>query len=110
MNEKIFIIAGTVNEAKAFRSKKIQEMVDAGKSVSLSNFVIFDSLEQFRGWNKVHGFFCGTYRDRPDIRDIVREIKRINGLHPSETVIPQMFVGRGLQRIHTMLPNPTKIP
>ena len=93
MNEKIFIIAGTVNEAKAFRSKKIQEMVDAGKSVSLSNFVIFDSLEQFRGWNKVHGFFIGSYKNRPDLRDIVQEIKRINNLHPSETVIPGLYVG-----------------
>ena len=110
MNEKIFIIAGNVEQATNFRKKKIEQMVANGDDVSLSNFVIVHGPESFRGWNEVHGFFWGTYRDRPDIRDIVREIKRINGLHPSETVIPQMFVGRGLQRIHTMLPNPTKIP
>ena len=120
MNEKLFIIAGNLEQAKTFRTKKIQQLVREGASVSLSNFILFTGLEQFRGHNKVHGFFCGTYKDRPDIRDIVREIKRINNLHASETVIPDIFVGQGIQSPpraswplppntkHTPLPTRTK--
>ena len=104
MNERLFIIAGTVEEARDCRSRKIDEMVRAGKSVSLSNFIIFDRIEQFHGWNEVHGFFTGTYRNRKDLREIIRHIKLINKLHASETVVPNIFVGRG------PLPNPTKIP
>ena len=73
MNERLFIIAGTAEEAKDFRSRKINEMVKAGKSVSLSNFIIFERLEQFHGWNQVHGFFTGTYRNRKDLREIRSE-------------------------------------
>ena len=114
MNEKLFIIAGNLEQAKTFRTKKIQQLVREGASVSLSNFILFTGLEQFRGHNKVHGFFCGTYKDRPDIRDIVREIKRINNLHASETVIPDIFVGQGIQspprvvKPHKVLPTQTK--
>ena len=104
MNERLFIIAGTAEEARDCRSRKMDEMVKAGKSVSLSNFIIFDRIEQFHGWNQVHGFFTGTYRDRKDLREIIRHIKLINKLHPSETVVPNIFVGRG------PIANPTKLP
>lgn len=96
MNEKYFIIAGNLEQAKTFRAKKIQQWVAEQKSVSLSNFILFTNLEQFRGHHQVHGFFCGTFRERADIRDIVREIKRINHIHPSEELVPGIFVGRGV--------------
>ena len=88
MNERLFIIAGTVEEARDCRSRKINEMVNAGKSVSLSNFIIFDRIEQFNGQQSVHGFFTGTYRKRRDLKEIIRHIKLINKLHPSETIVP----------------------
>ena len=86
MNERLFIIAGTAEEAKDFRSRKINEMVRAGKSVSLSNFIIFERIEQFNGQQSVHGFFTGTYRKRRDLKEIIRHIKLINKLHASETI------------------------
>lgn len=103
MSEKIFIIAGNFQQAAEFRKKKAKELWDAGKDISLSHFVIVDGPESFRGFSDVHGFFVGTFRERPDIKDIVREIRRINLLPASTMVIPNMYVGHG------MLPNPRMI-
>lgn len=95
MNEKYFIIAGNLEQAQTFRAKKIQQWVAEQKSVSLSNFILFTSIDQFRGHSKVHGFFCGTFRERADIRDVIRQIRIINNIDPSQMIVPDLFVGRG---------------
>ena len=64
--------------------------------------------EVFRGWSEVHGVFVGSFRERSDIRDIVREIRRINNIDPGQEIVPGLFVGRGLR--HKPLPNPTIFP
>lgn len=69
---------------------------DPHRSISLSDFVYLAGVEQFRGHNEVHGYFVGSFRDRPDIRDIVREIRRINNIPHNHQVIPDLFVGRGV--------------
>lgn len=105
MNDKIFVVAGNHEQYKAFAHKRLKEIFEDcqnnGKmfNMSLSNFVYVSGPEVFRGWNEVHGVFTGTYRDRPDIRDIVREIRRINGIHPSQMIIPDMYIGRGVSVI-----------
>lgn len=97
MNEKIFVVAGNVDQFKAYSNKRARELWEQGEtSISLSNFVYVNGPEVFRGFNQVHGVFTGTYRYRPDIRDIVREIRRINQIPHSDQVIPDMFVGRGV--------------
>lgn len=108
MNEKIFVIAGNHQQHKNYVKVAIQKHVAAGKTISLSNFVYVSGPEVFRGWREVHGVFYGTFRERPDIRDIVREIRRINNIDPSITIVPGLFVGQGLR--HKPLPNPTIFP
>jgi len=100
VNEKIFVVAGNVDQFKAYSNKRAKELWEQGEtSISLSNFVYVNGPEVFRGFNQVHGVFTGTYRDRPDIRDIVREIRRINGIHPSQMIIPDMYIGTGVSVI-----------
>ena len=105
MNEKIFVVAGTHDQYKTYSLKKLKEGFEYCQNngtmfnMSMSNFVYVNGPEVFRGWNEVHGVFVGTYRDRPDIRDIVREIRRINGIHPSQMIIPDMYIGTGVSVI-----------
>jgi len=108
MNEKIFVIAGSHQQHKDYVKKSIQKHIDAGKTISLSNFVYVSGPEVFRGWNEVHGVFVGSFRERSDIRDIVREIRRINNIDPGREIVPGLFVGRGLN--HKPLPNPVPFP
>ena len=96
-HSKIFVVAGNIDQFKAYSNKRAKELWEQGEtSISLSNFVYVRGPEVFRGYQEVHGVFTGTYRNRPDIRDIVREIRLINGIHHSQIVIPDMFVGRGV--------------
>ena len=55
---------------------------------SPQNHVYVHSIEQLRGHSEVHGVFCGTYRERDDIQDIVRAIKWINRIPASQWLIP----------------------
>lgn len=111
MNEKIFVVAGNHEQYNSWLKKHIDELYNKhpNLSVSLSNFVYVHGPEVFRGFNRVHGYFTGTYKDRNDIRDIVREIRRINNIDPSRQILPDVFVGRGLQTTtHKVLPTQTK--
>ena len=103
MNQKIFIIAGTYDQYRSWikdmRNIDRIYQADPSRSISLSNFVYVSGPDQFRGHNEVHGYFVGTYRDRPDIRDIVREIRRINQIPHSNQVIPDLFIGKGVSII-----------
>ena len=107
MNERIFIIAGNHEQYKNWVKKNIDRIYEAdpSRSISLSNFVYVSGPEQFRGHNEVHGYFVGTYRDRPDIRDIVREIRRINQIPHSNQVIPDLFIGKGVSIIWPRIKN-----
>lgn len=97
MNEKIFVVAGNIDQFKVYRNKRANELWEQGEtSISLSNFVYVNGPEVFRGFNQVHGVFTGTYRQRPDIREIVQEIRRINHIPHSDQVIPDIFVGKGV--------------
>jgi hypothetical protein len=85
MNEKIFIIAGNHNEYMQWVKKNLQE--DLIKPISLSNIVYVNNVERLRGHREVHGYFIGTFRDRPDIHDIVNQIRLTNDIPDSRKVI-----------------------
>jgi hypothetical protein len=99
-NRRIFIVSGNHEQYKSWirDMKNINKIyqADPHRSISLSDFVYLAGVEQFRGHNEVHGYFVGSFRDRPDIRDIVREIRRINNIPHNHQVIPDLFVGRGV--------------
>lgn len=105
MNEKVFVVSGTHDQYKNWVKTNMPKYYSANQSVSLSNFVYVSGPEVMRGFNKVHGVFTGTYKDRPDIREIVRMIRMINKIDHSVQLIPDIFVGRGFNW-HAPLPDP----
>ena len=90
MNQKIFIIAGTYEQYRNWVKKNIDRIYqsDPSKSISLSNFVYVSGPDQLRGHREVHGYFVGTYRNRPDIIPILMQIRCINSIPDSNCVIP----------------------
>lgn len=82
MNEKIFIVAGNYQQYKDWVKRNIDRLyqADPSRSISLSNFVYVSAPDAFRGQRKVHGYFVGTFRDRPDINEIVWQIRYINNV------------------------------
>jgi len=88
MNEKIFIVAGNYQQYKDWVKRNIDRIyqADPSRSISLSNFVYVSVPDIFSGHRNVHGYFVGTFRDRPDIKEIVWRIRRINNV-PSNSVI-----------------------
>ena len=101
-NEKIFVVAGNMEQAMTYAKMKLNEQfgnsLKTGEtfSGSMSDYVYVKGVDTLRGFNKVHGVFIGSFRERADIRDIVREIRRINNIPPSEQLIPDMYIGHGM--------------
>ena len=112
-NDKIFVVAGTLAEFKQFMHKKLdqlwKEYSEQGRifNLSMSNFVYVSSIESLAGHRNIHGYFYGSFRNRPDLKDIVRHIRLRNGLPEGEQLIPDLYIGRGM---HRPLQNPTMIP
>jgi hypothetical protein len=90
MNQKFFIIAGTHEQYRNWVKKNFDRIYESDpfKSISLSNFVYVSNPDTFLGLREVHGYFVGTFRNRPDIIPIVMRIRHINNIPDSNWVIP----------------------
>ena len=76
---KKFIVCGNSNEYHNYirmNNKSPQE------------YVYLHDTQQFRGLSEVHGVFVGTYRQRPDIEEIVHAIRWMNRIPSFQYVIP----------------------
>ena len=51
-------------------------------NISTNTHVYLHDVAQIRGLSQVHGVFVGSWRERPDINDIVWAIRVINDKHP----------------------------
>ena len=72
MNDKYYVIAGNENQFRTFILRKATEMAMMGNtSITLSHFVYVSGPESLRGVRNPHGFFFGTWRKNPDIKDIL---------------------------------------
>ena len=71
---KQFVISGTRAEFDNYRDRKYQEKVLAGEKVKLHDWMYVHNEIVLRGFVNPHGVFIGTYRQRPDILDIVRAL------------------------------------
>ena len=65
---KHFIICGNHNEFKEFVNKKLSSLTE---SFRFTDFVYVTGPEIFRGYSNPHGWLIGTWRERPDIREIL---------------------------------------
>ena len=112
-DDKIFVVAGNLVEFKQFMHKKLdqlwKEYNEQGKifNISMSNFVYVSSLDSLAGHRNIHGYFYGTFRNRPDLRDIVRHIRLRNNIPDGVQLIPDLYVGRGF---HIPVKNPRPLP
>ena len=69
---KIFVIAGNDKQAIKWMKGNNQKRWDNGDtSATLSDYVIVENPTIMRGHRNPHGVFIGTWKDRPDIMDIV---------------------------------------
>jgi hypothetical protein len=89
-SSKLFIVTGNRQEFEVFIRKKADDLVKEGYSISLSDFVYVSSHETFLGHRNVHGWFCGTYRQRKDLREIVMQIRVTNNIPSSEAILPAL--------------------
>ena len=65
---KHFIIAGNHQQFKEFVNKKLSSLTE---SFRFTDFVYVSGPEIFKGYSNPHGWFIGTWRERPDIREIL---------------------------------------
>lgn len=72
---KIFVIAGTRNEATEWIKKDLQKRTMAGETtLSMSEYVYVDDVIRIKGYNNPRGVFIGTWRKRADIVGIVESL------------------------------------
>lgn len=79
MNDKIYIVSGTYEEYKNWVRKNIDRLYKENNSLSLSNFIFVSNADMLRGHREVHGYYTGSYKNRPDIEEIRESIRIING-------------------------------
>jgi len=91
MNEKIYVIAGTLWQAKEWIMQDIEKKYPNDPSVTISHYVYVDSASRLRGLNNPHGVFIGTWRSRSDIKEIV------------ETLLQCCYRNLALEKIHQEL-------
>jgi hypothetical protein len=72
---KIFVIAGTGDEARQWINGNIQKRANNGETTySLSDYVYVSSVDNLRGTQNPHGVFIGNWLGRPDIMTIVEQL------------------------------------
>ena len=72
---KIFVIAGTYQEAQSWIAKNYQERVAIGdQQASTRDYKFVSHADDLRGHQDPHGVFVGNWLGRPDIFDIVEEL------------------------------------
>lgn len=72
---KIFVIAGTREQANQWIKSNLEKRSKSGvTTLSWSDYVIVNDPVKVRGYSDPHGVFIGTWRDRPDIEEIVEHL------------------------------------
>ena len=72
MSGKYYVVCGNRNEFNEFIKRKAFELFGQGNtSISLSQFVHVDSVEKIRGIHEPTGWFYGTWKNNPNIEDIM---------------------------------------
>ena len=94
MNEKIFVIAGTLWEAKEWIMQDIEKKYPNDPSVTISHYVFVDSPNKIRRLNNPHGVFVGSWRIRHDIKEIVETLLQCSYRNPALEKIHQELLSR----------------
>ena len=68
---KIFVIAGTKEQAKDYIRRKMDE---AGNETSFNDYVIVTNSTALRGMDIEHGVFVGTWRNLPNLDELFQTL------------------------------------
>ena len=72
---KIFVIAGTYQEAQSWIAKNYQERVAIGdQQASTRDYKYISHADDVKGYTNPHGVFVGNWLGRPDIFEIVEAL------------------------------------
>lgn len=72
---KTFVIAGTKDQADQWIKKHLEKRAMSGvTTLSWSDYVKVTRPEQFKGYSDPHGVFIGTWRELPNILEIVETL------------------------------------
>jgi hypothetical protein len=72
---KIFVIAGTQQEAQLWIAKNYQERVAIGdQQASTRDYKYISHADDVKGYTNPHGVFVGNWLGRPDILEIVEAL------------------------------------
>lgn len=69
--EKIYVIAGTMDQFRTFRNQLAGVLTAEGHAVNSHDLVYVSGPDVFRGVYKPWGYLVGTWQDRSDIWPIV---------------------------------------
>lgn len=69
---KTFVVAGNIQQANDWVKKDLEKRKNNGvTTLSWSDYCIVTDAKRIRGIDNPHGVFIGTWRERPDLRDII---------------------------------------
>ena len=72
---RIFVIAGTYQEAQDWIAKNYQERAGLGdQQVSVRDYKYVSHADDVKGYTNPHGVFVGNWLGRPDIFEIVEAL------------------------------------
>jgi len=78
---KIFVIAGTGEEARRWINSNIEKRAKSGETtLSLSEYCYVATPDKLKGIRDPHGVFVGNWLGRPDILEIV-EMLMMQSIH-----------------------------
>ena len=87
---KVFVIAGTGEEARRWINSNIEKRAKSGETTySLSDYCYVASPDKLRGIQDPHGVFVGNWLGRPDILEIVETL-----------LVQSIHVNPALRKIH----------
>lgn len=88
---KIYVIAGNKEQANSWIKSNLDKRMKSGETtLSWSDYVYLDSPLKLRGVQDPRGVFIGTWRDRPDIEELVEAL-----------FIACIHVNRALERVRS---------
>jgi hypothetical protein len=85
---KVLVIAGNANEAKYWVINDLGKKYPSNTSLSMSDYIIVTNPDQLRGMRDPAGIFVGTWKQRPDIFELLNMLL-VNMIEPSKHKIIQ---------------------
>lgn len=83
-----FVIAGTHQEFREYKRKKISEL-DAYRD---QDFKYVDGVMSLKGYRYIRGAFVGNWKNRRDIKEIIEEISMMQKLDNGGTKLPPSII------------------